>query len=103
MVRALGWVSAGQFSSSSWFVQSMTPVAGSPPFLMRDAGLSGAGSNEFGFTYLGRAGKDIVVECSEDLIHWRAAATNRCSYEPLRFSEPASAPGQKLYRVRIAD
>lgn len=101
-LRARGHVTGGQYSGSTWWVESpaVTQVAAPLRILTGDPAF-GLVSNHFAFHLSGPAGQVVVVEGSTNLTHWLPLRTNVLDAWPLWFRDPAPANQPAgFYRAR---
>lgn len=103
LVRAQGFVAAGDGNASSWVVeatvQGSTPTV--PPTILTRDPQFGVTAGQFGFTVSGGNHPVVLVEGSTNLLHWLPLATNYPGLSEFYFSDPAwvNFP-QRFYRVR---
>ncbi len=96
-VRARGFVAAGRYNGSTWFVESLTR----PVIEMTDGGLAGR-SNQFGFTVRAALGSAVFVEASTNLTDWSTLTSSTLATGTLDFSEPTPQVfPRRFYRVRL--
>jgi sugar lactone lactonase YvrE len=72
-----------------------------PPFIVPSSPSAGFQGGQFSFLLNGPPGQQVVVEVSQDLVHWSAVWTNMLN-GPLSFTDPASSPltPRRFYRAR---
>jgi uncharacterized delta-60 repeat protein len=93
-LRARGFVSAGRYNGSGYFVEStvtipIIPVAS--PVILVDDDSFGLQSNLFGFSIRAAPGQILVIEASTNLVDWIPVETNLTTGIGLiRFSDPNS-------------
>jgi uncharacterized delta-60 repeat protein len=102
LIRVRGYITGGQYNSSSWFAESLLGVGWSrPPVIYYGDGDFGFTSNRFGFHLKSGRPDGVVIEASQDLRFWTPIATNRASSTPFYFADPASKSlPRRFYRAR---
>ena len=90
-LRARGFVSAGRYNGSGFFVESTTTIPMPPlppPEILADDAAFGFQSNLFGFSIRAAPGQMLVIEASTNLADWIPVATNQTTGIGLiRFSD----------------
>ncbi|MCP5520801.1 MAG: delta-60 repeat domain-containing protein [Verrucomicrobiales bacterium] len=102
IIRARGYTTGGQYNGSSWFVETLLPLAGpvAPQILMDEASPRFT-DHGFGFDVVGTPGDTVVVEVSFDLLEWAEIVTVTLGNEPVPVTDPeAGLTGQRFYRIR---
>jgi uncharacterized delta-60 repeat protein len=102
VVRARGFVTSGEWSGSSWFVESLLTVSPAQPIILVKDGNFGVRSNGFGFNVCGTLGQIVVLEASSNFVDWLGLATNSLVTNPFYFSDPNSQSlAERYYRLRV--
>ena len=101
-VRARGFVTSGEWSGSSWFVESVMNIAPAQPTILVNDGNFGFRSNGFGFNVSASSNQSVVLEASTNLVDWLGLTTNLIGTNPTYFNDPDTQwLPQRFYRVRL--
>lgn len=101
-VRARGYAVGGDGNASTWFVETLLPLAQpSPPQILLGNGSPRFTEAAFVFDVVGTSGATVVVEVSLDLLEWVESKTVTLGGEPTSITDPdAGLSGQRFYRIR---
>lgn len=103
-LRARGFVSAGQFNGSGWYVENtMQASAYTPPVILADDSSLGFRTNQFRFVVRALPRQAIIIQASTNYINWVPLQTNLVTDTGLvLFTDPQSpAFPHRFYRARV--
>lgn len=77
-------------------------AADGAPVIIASGSLLGFSGSQFGFNLAGPAGREVVIDASDDLLNWLPIVTNTFGAGALPFSDPQSGVcSNRFYRARV--